>query len=242
MIGKAFIPAAGLGTRLGKVTNTKPKTLIEVGGKPMLELTIERLKKNGIRNFLVNVHHFGDDVVTFIKHNNNFGVNIQISDERNELLDTGGAILKAKSFFAGDEPVLVHNVDVISEVDFEDLLIRHEKQNALATLCVRKRDSGRALLFDESLRLKGWANLESQQFKWVKERPKNFQTFAFSGIYLLSPKFAAKIPFRGKFSIIDAWLTMAKTEKVYGYHDRTPNWFDLGTPEKIRIAENYLKV
>jgi NDP-sugar pyrophosphorylase family protein len=240
MIGKAFIPAAGLGTRLGDLSKSKPKALAEVDGIPMLELTIERLKKNGIRKFVVNVHHFGDEVIDFIKQRNNFGVDIQISDERSELLDTGGAILKAATFFDGNEPVLVHNVDVISEVDFKQLAEWHQQQNALVSLCVRKRKSGRALLFNDKMFLKGWANLEKNEFKWVNNPVEIFQSFAFSGIYLFNPDFAKKLPYKGKFSIIDAWLKMAKTENILGFHDQSSNWFDLGTTQKIKIAEAYL--
>jgi NDP-sugar pyrophosphorylase family protein len=240
MIGKAFIPAAGLGTRLGLISKSKPKALVEVGGVPMLELTIERLKKKGISKFVVNVHHFGDEVIDFIKQRNNFGVDVQVSDERSELLDTGGAILNAASFFDGNNPILVHNVDVISEVDFIQLLEWHQQQNAMVSLCVRKRESGRALLFDDKMFLKGWANLEKNEFKWVDEPVENFQAYAFNGIYLFNPEFINKLPFRGKFSIIDTWLKLAGTEKITGFHDRSKNWFDLGSTEKIKIAEDYL--
>lgn len=240
MIGKAFIPAAGLGTRLGDLSKYRPKALVEVGGVPMLELTIERLKKKGINNFVVNVHHFGDEVIDFIKQKNYFGVDLQISDEQSELLDTGGAILKAASFFEGNQPILVHNVDVISEVDFQELSDWHNNQNALVSLCVRKRESGRALLFDDEMLLKGWANLEKNEFRWVNNPIDNFQSFAFNGIYLFSPNFPKKFPFQGKFSIIDAWLQMAKTENISGFYDQSLNWFDLGTVEKIKLAENYL--
>lgn len=241
MIGKAFIPAAGLGTRLGKLSESKPKALVKVAGVPMLELTIERLKKVGFRKFIVNVHHFGDELIDFIKQRDYFGVDLQISDERSELLDTGGAIQKAASLFGGDEPVLVHNVDVISEIDFHQLLESHQKQDALVSLCVRKRKSGRALLFDAKMLLKGWANLEKNEFKWVDYPLEKYHPFAFNGIYLFNPGFEKKLPFRGKFSIIDALLTMAKTENIIGFEDHSPFWFDLGTPEKIKVAEAYLK-
>lgn len=241
MIGKAFIPAAGLGTRLGDLSKSKPKALVEVGGVSMLELTIERLKEIGIRKFIVNIHHFGDEIIDFIKQKSNFGVDLQISDERSELLDTGGAILKAASFLDGNEPILVHNVDVISEVNFKQLFEWHQKHKALVSLCIRKRESGRALLFDESMLLKGWANLQTKEFKWVNHPIDRYQSFAFNGIYLFDPSLIKKLPFRGKFSIIDAWLKLAKVEKIVGFHDQSPNWFDLGTPEKIKIAEAYLR-
>jgi len=241
MIGKAFIPAAGLGTRLGGLTKSKPKALVEVKGTPMLELTIERLKKAGVNKFLVNVHHFGDEVIDFIHQKNHFGVDLQISDERSQLLDTGGALVKAKSFFEGNEAVLVHNVDVISEIDYHALLRWHKKNEASISLCVRERKSTRALLFSKLMQLKGWTNFSTGEVKWVSEALQTYQAFAFSGIYLIEPEFIDRIPFNGKFSIIDTWLEMAKTERIFGYLDLSPNWFDLGTPEKLKNAEAYLK-
>lgn len=238
---KAFIPAAGLGTRLGKFTKEKPKALIEVNGMTMLELTIERLKKQGIRQFMVNVHHFSGQVIQYLESKNNFGVDIKISDESAELLDTGGAIHKAEAFFQGNEPVLIHNADVISEVNFSQLEKYHSSKKALATLCIRKRKSSRALLFNDEMELVGWTNKQTKQFKWVSHPVSNFQSFAFSGIYLASPGFSKLLPFTGKFSIIDAWLQMAKTEKIVGFLDNSPLWFDMGTPEKIAAAENALR-
>jgi len=237
---KAFIPAAGLGTRLGPFTKEKPKALIEVNGKTMLELTVERLKKQGIRQFMLNVHHFSQQVIQYLENKNNFGVEIKISDESAELLDTGGAIQKAADFFQGTEPVLVHNVDVISEVDFSQLEKYHSSKKALATLCVRKRKSSRALLFNDEMELTGWTNKHTNQFKWVTHPVSNFRSFAYSGIYLANPAFATLLPFTGKFSIIDAWLEMAEREKIIGYLDESALWFDLGTPEKIREAEKVL--
>lgn len=240
MIGKAFIPAAGLGSRLGEMTKNMPKALIEVGGTPMLEMTITRLKQQGVNHFMVNVHHFAEQVTGFIKKKKYFKTNVEISDESKQLLDTGGAIRRAREFFKGDDPILIHNVDVISQVDLNSLANYHQKQKALATLVVRKRDSGRALLFGDDMKLVGWANLEKGEFKWVHKPIKSFQGYAYSGIYIVDPGFASKLPFRGKFSIIDAWLEMAKSETIIGYHDKSPVWFDLGTPEKIEKAEKRL--
>jgi len=238
---KAMILAAGLGTRLGELTTDKPKALIPVNGIPMLGLVIGQLKKQGIRKFLVNVHHFGDRVIEYIEKNEQFGVDIEISDERNELLDTGGAIRKAKEFFMEDEPVLVHNVDVISDINLKNLMAHYLKTGACATLVVRKRKSGRALLFDDKMQLTGWADLEKKNYKWVNGPVEKFITFAYSGIWMAGREFVEKLPFSGKFSIIDAWLEMAKTERIIGWSDTSAYWFDLGTPEKIRAAEDFLK-
>lgn len=236
---KAFILAAGLGTRLGSLTADKPKALVEVNGKSMLENLLMHLKSQGIQQFLINVHHFAEKVIQHVKENNNFGVDVAFSDESRELLDTGGAILKAADFFKGDEIILVHNVDVASGINLAELESYHKQKNALVTLCIRKRDSGRALLFDEKMQLGGWANLAQNDYKWVNKPMITLESFAYSGIYLAQSEFAKKLPFEGRFSIIDAWLKMAKTERIIGFEDFSDYWFDIGTMEKIAAAEKY---
>ncbi len=236
---KAFILAAGLGTRLGALTSDKPKALVRVNGKSMIENLILHLKKKGIQQFLINVHHFSDKIIQHLKEKNNFGVDITFSDESQELLDTGGAILKASDFFKGNETILVHNVDVASGINLKELESYHDQKSALATLCVRKRNSGRALIFNEKMQLGGWANLAQDKYKWVQHPLPHFSSFAYSGIFLAQPQFAEKLPFEGRFSIIDAWLKMASTERIIGFEDRSSYWFDLGTEEKIAAAESY---
>jgi len=234
---KAIILAAGLGSRLKSITKRMPKALVEVNGKTMLEHTIITLKEQGIVDFLINIHHFGQDIIDFVKHNNNFGVNISISDERGKLLDTGGAILKAHDFITGIEPVLVHNVDIVSSVSITDLYNFHTKSNSIATLCVRERESGRGLLFNTNMQLVGWTNTEKNLFRWVDNHLPDYKLFAFSGVYIISPNFTSKIKLTGSFSIIDAWLNMAKNDAISGYIDTSKIWHDLGTFEKIRNAE-----
>lgn len=237
---KAMILAAGMGTRLGKLTENKPKALVEINGVAMLESLILRLKAKGIKQYMVNVHHFGEQVIDFLHKNKNFGTDISISDEREELLDTGGAIKKAAAFFNGTEPVLVHNVDVYSEIDLEAMLDFHLKMQAFATICVRRRKSSRVLIFNSKNQLTGWVNLDENQFKWVEKQTASYQTYAYNGIFIASPGFAAQIPFSGRFSIIDCWLKMAKTNKIEAYLDESPAWFDLGSEEKITAAEQFL--
>ncbi len=241
MIKKAFILAAGMGTRLEDLTADKPKALVKVNGKPMIQRVIEELKEYGISEFMINIHHHGQQLIEFLDSKNNFNVAIQISDEQEELLDTGGAIAKAGSFFAGNDPVLVHNVDVISAINLKALFDYHIKTNAIATLCVRKRNSSRALLFDDDMLLTGWTNYKTKQFKWVDKPQTDFESFAFSGIFLVEPVFVQHLPMTGRFSIIDAWLKMAGNNKIAGYHDTSHSWFDLGTKEKIAEAEKHLK-
>ncbi len=238
---KAFILAAGLGTRLGHITENTPKALVKVHGTEMLSLTINRLKNQGIDEFIINIHHQGQKIIDFLKKNNNFGVQIHISDEREQLLDTGGAILKARNFISGNEPVLIHNVDVISEVDLRDLRAYHTKLNALSTLCVRNRNTNRVLLFDKNMLLQGWKNNTTGEFKWSSSHPDDYNAYAFSGIYLISSGFIGAMKQSGKFSIIDTWLSMAGQYKILGYVDKSDHWFDLGTPDKIKEAELYLK-
>jgi NDP-sugar pyrophosphorylase family protein len=238
---KAFILAAGLGTRLGNMTKDRPKALVKINGEELLALTIRRLKEQGFSEFVINIHHYGEMVKDFLRKHNNFGVTIHISDEQEELLDTGGALLKAGNLLEGKEPVLVHNVDIISEVDFGKLLDFHTWQQALATLCVRDRLSDRKLLFDKQWQLKGWTNQKTGEFKWSSSPVTDYQAYAFSGIYVISPQFIRKIKQKGKFSIIDTWLDLAGKNKIVGYLDKSEYWFDLGTPDKIKKAELYLK-
>jgi len=238
---KAMILAAGLGSRLGKITLEKPKALVEINGVPMLESLIERLKKQGIHQVLINIHHHGQQVIDFVGQKENFGIEISFSDERDVLLDTGGAIKKAAYFFDGNEPVLVHNVDIYSEVNVNQLLEYHTKMKSFATLCVRRRVSGRVLIFGYGQQLAGWANLDECIYKWVKEPLNLFEGSAYNGVFLASPQFAASMPFEGKFSIIDCWLEMAKTKNITAYHDESQAWFDFGTEEKIKAAEQYLQ-
>ncbi|NQU33951.1 MAG: NTP transferase domain-containing protein [Bacteroidetes bacterium] len=237
---KAIILAAGLGSRLKHVTHDKPKALVEVGGITMLESVILKLKSQGINELLINIHHFGQSIIDFLDTRNNFGVNITISDERDLLMDTGGAILKAKKFILGNEPVLVHNVDVISNVNIKELLALHTERKSMATLCVRRRDSQRGLLFNNNNLLIGWTNLGDKKYRWVNHSYTDYSLFAFSGIYLINPDFVDHITQTGVFSIIDTWLDIAKNHPISGYIDTSSIWHDLGTMDKICDAEKKL--
>ena len=241
MVNKAFILAAGLGSRLGKHSENKPKALVQIAGKPMLQTTIETLKKAGISEFVINIHHLGRQVIDFLEEHEHFNVQITISDERDELLDTGGALLKAAKYIRNDETILVHNVDVISDVDFNALYHDHIHKRALASLCVRNRNSSRVLLFNDEMKLVGWKNNSTNEIKWVRKKSDDYNPFAFSGIYMINTEIIDKIAFTGKFSIIDAWLKLAYENNIYGFVDYSDYWFDLGTVEKIKEAENYLK-
>ena len=237
---KAFILAAGLGSRLGNYTTDKPKALVCLNGKEILGLLINKLIKYGFDQFLINIHHHGQQIIDYLEKNDHFGAQIQISDERSELLDTGGAILKARHFFQGTEPVLVHNVDIISEVNLKTVQLYHTKNDALVTLCVRERNTDRKLIFNKKMILEGWANKKSGEIKWVGSPSANHHSFAFSGLYFAAPQMPDLIESTGKFSIIDTWLALAKSNLIKGYLDGSENWFDLGTPERLNLAEKYL--
>ncbi len=237
---KAMILAAGRGTRLKPLTNHKPKALVEVNGTPMLELLIRRLKKSGFDEILINIHHFGGQIMDFVRQNRNFGMNISFSDERDRLLDTGGAVLKAAHFFKGEEPVLLHNVDVFSQMDLREFYNRFKKSHSIAALVVRRRETNRKLLFDHNMRLTGWKNRTTGAVKQAVETTGAPSEFAYSGIWICSPQFPEMIPFTGRFSIVDAWLAVAKEHPVTGFIDDSPLWFDLGSPEKIGEAEKRL--
>lgn len=237
---KAMILAAGLGTRLGPLTEDKPKALVSFAGKPMLESLILRLKEQGFDKILINVHHHAEQVILFVKEHGSFGLDIRFSHEKDELLDTGGAIAFAADFFQGSEPVLIHNVDVYSDIDFRKLIDYHIQKQSIATLMVRDRETCRKLLFDHDLQLRGWENRKTGEKRWTEKPMKDIISLAYSGIYVACPGFAENLPFRGAFSIIDAWLKMASRYPICGWIDKDSRWYDLGSPERIKKAEEGL--
>lgn len=238
---KAFILAAGFGSRLKEFTSHTPKALVKFNGKPMLEHLIIKLKSFGIGEIGINIHHKGEQIINFLESNNNFGLNIWISDERDKILNTGGAILKAKEFIHGKYPVLVHNVDIVSDTDFNMLLNYHINSNSIASLCVRERSTSRYLLFDKNYRLSGWQNVSTNETKWVNSNVHNAKKLAYSGIYIINPDFPDYINQEGSFSIIDSWLDIAGRQKIVGYPDDSGEWYDLGTIERINAAQKEIE-
>lgn len=231
---KAMLFAAGLGTRLKPFTDKHPKALAEVNGKTLLELNIRYLQRFGIEDVIVNVHHFADQIEQVIQDNSGFGSWVTISDEREEVLETGGGLLKAAPYFDGEEPFVVMNVDVLTTLDLGAMIAAHEADDAIATLAVMKRESSRQLLFDEHMILCGWANNNTGQQR-ISREVTWMQPFAFSGIQVLSPEIFT-MPFTGKFSMIDVYLHFAKERIVRGY-DHTGNVFiDVGKPESLEKA------
>lgn len=230
---KAMIFAAGLGTRLRPLTNDRPKAMVEVGGMPLLEIQIRRLKALGIREIVVNVHHFADMITGFLDSKDNFGVDIQVSDERGELLETGGGLKKAQSLLEGSGPFFVCNVDVLTDLDPWDLLAEHVAAGALATLAVRTRETSRYLLFDEANRLCGWQNVKTGEVRG--NPPEKSRQLAFSGLHIIDPQLFAHMP-QGAFSIIETYLEVMGKEKLMGYPHNAGIWLDVGKPPQLAQA------
>lgn len=243
---KAMILAAGLGTRLRPLTNTRPKALVEVAGRTLLEITIARLAAAGVSEIIVNVHHFAEMVVDYLKANDDFGMRIEVSNEDGALLDTGGGLKKAAWFFLDessdlDEPFILHNVDVISSIDLGCMVQSHRESKALATLAVKDRETSRYLLFDPELRLCGRRNGRDQPLEFVGA-PKPSQALAFSGIHVISPRLLTMLTEVGAFPIIGAYLRLASLgERILGFRADEYSWRDLGTPENFKQAEQELE-
>ena len=233
---KAMLFAAGLGTRLKPFTDHSPKALVEVNNKTLLEHNIRFLQRFGIYDVIINVHHFADKIEQVLNDNDCFGSEISISDERNEILETGGGLKKAAGYFAGEPSFVVMNVDVLTNLDLARMIAAHNDTACMATLAVMNRGSSRHFLFNEQMDLCGWINNKTGEQRISRAGP-SLQPFAFSGIQVLSQQVLKDIPFDGKFSLVDLYLHLAKTETLKGY-DHTGNLFiDVGKPESIEIAE-----
>ena len=241
---KAMILAAGLGTRLRPLTDNRPKALVEIAGRTLLEITLARLRGFDVREVIVNVHHFADQIVQYLKANTNFGMRIEISREE-MLLDTGGGLKKAAWFFLEDsasrnESFILHNVDVISTIDLVKMVEAHEANDALATLAVQKRESSRQLLFDNHLQLCGRRARRDREPEIVRPSPR-LEPLAFSGIHVISPRLLPMLTEDGVFSIITSYLRLAgKGESIHGFRADQYYWRDLGRIEDLQRAEHDL--
>ncbi len=242
---KAMILAAGLGTRLRPLTDTRPKALVELSGRTLLEITLTRLRTFGVTEAIINVHHFADMVIAYLKSNKNFGLRIEVSREE-ILLDTGGGLKKAAWFFLEDparlgESFLLHNVDVISNIDLARMLQFHTENHALATLAVQSRETSRPLLFDNHLQLSGRRVGPDQEPEIVRPSA-NPDSLAFSGIHLISPRLFPMLREQGIFSIIASYLRLAaQGEKILAFRADQYYWRDLGRPADLAQAANDLQ-
>ena len=244
---KAMIFAAGLGSRLKPLTDTMPKAIVPVAGCPMLEHVILKLKASGFTEIVINIHHFGEQIIDFLKTNNDFGLTIHISDERDRLLDTGGGIRKARLFFENSgEPFLVHNVDILSDMNLKELYDFHMQSGSVATLLASRRTTSRYLLFNTERKLRGWINKDTGQVK-----PEGFhydeslyREYAFSGIHVFSPavfRLMEAPRWEGKFSIMDFYLATCGQTDYSGYLAEKLELIDIGKPETLARAEEFVK-
>ncbi|MRJ09134.1 nucleotidyltransferase family protein [Ornithobacterium rhinotracheale] len=233
----AMIFAAGLGTRLRPFTLTAPKALFPINGKPLLQRNIEYAQSFGIQRFVINVHHFSDQILNFLKQHNNFGAEILISDETDELLETGGGLLKAQNLL-GNQDFLILNSDILTDINLTKLIDFHKKNKAFASLAVSERTSTRKLLFDAQDRLCGWQDLRNGEAIIANENYS--KSLAFSGVHMLSLSFFEKNTFSGKFSIMKSYLDLMAREKILGFSHNS-NVLDVGKPEAVELAEKYFK-
>jgi NDP-sugar pyrophosphorylase family protein len=235
---KAMVLAAGLGTRLRPLTNDRPKALVEVGGRTMLEIVLQRLRSFGVHEVIVNVHHYADMMVEYLRAHGNFGMRVEVSREE-ELLDTGGGIKKAAWFFlegGSDEPFLVHNVDVLSTIDLGRLLRAHQERGALATLAVQERVTSRYLLFDPEGLLCGRRGATDE----IVRECGGALALAFSGVHVISPELLRRMTEAGAFTIIATYLRLAREgELIAAFRADEYRWRDLGTPDSVREAGNW---
>jgi NDP-sugar pyrophosphorylase family protein len=229
---KAMLLAAGLGTRLAPFTNQHPKALAPVGDRTLLEWNIRYLQSWGVREVIVNVHHFADQIEEAIQAADGWGSHITVSDERGEVLETGGGLKKAAAFFAGEEALVVMNVDVLTDLDPAAILAAHRKHKPLATLAVMQRQSSRYLLFDERMRLAGWRNEKTGATRGASGTP-----YAFTGVQVISGSLLESIVQEGKFSLIDIYLHAAETGgDIRGYDHTGDKFLDVGKPEALALA------
>lgn len=236
---KAMIFAAGIGSRLRPITDTIPKALLPLQQTPLLEIAIRRLLHYGFHEIIINIHHHGQQIIDFLAEKNNFGATIEISDERAALLDTGGGLKKAAHFF-GNDPFLLLNADVISNIDLAALYQHHQGSGALATLAVQHRKSPRMLLFNDARQLCGWRNVQNGAEK-IARPASPLHEMAFSGIQVVHPGFFRFFPSdQDTFSIIDTYLAAAAHEKILAYPHDEDIWLDVGKPDQIEKAERVL--
>ena len=235
---QVMIFAAGLGTRLKPLTDTMPKALVRVGGQPLLWHVIMKLKAAGYERMVINVHHFADQIIDYLESNGNFGVDIRISDERDGLLETGGGIKKALPLFDPESPILIHNVDILSNLDFNTL------PTDAPLLVVSPRQTKRYLLFDETLRLQGWTNIETGEVKGVKSeevKSEKFRMLAFSGIHVFHPSLIPLMAdWPDRFPIMDFYLKACGDHLIRGFEVHDLRLLDVGKLDTLEQAEEFI--
>lgn len=244
---KGMVFAAGLGTRLRPLTDSVPKALVELDGVAMLERVLIRMKSYGIGEAVVNVHHFADKVIDFLREHDDFGMRLHISDESGMLLDTGGGVAAAADWLSGDEPVLLHNADIYTDVDFVEMQRVYEASGADATLLTSHRATSRYLLFDKNMRMHGWTDIRSGRVRPERLDISRLATMAFGGVHIVSPRLVEDICRYGRangkkvFSITDYYIESCGRMYIKGWcQPAGTNWHDIGTLDKLRRAEECL--
>ncbi len=232
--------AAGLGTRLKPLTNDKPKALIEVNGMTMLHIALRKLENAGISKTVVNVHHFSELVMEEIIRFKSDKMEVIVSDESDQLLDTGGGLLKARPLFDANSPVLLYNVDIVTTANLKDFIAFHHSYDGLVSLMIKKRPTSRHLLFNEHIELAGWENLKTGE-KIITKDTSNYKGFGFQGIHIIEPRIFDLIIESGKFPIIELYLRLSREHTLMGYESRNDLWFDIGTPEKFETTRKTIE-
>ncbi len=223
-----MILAAGVGSRLRPLTDDRPKALVEWKGKTLLERVIEKLKEAGFSEIIINVHHFAEMIMEYVERNDRFGITIEFSHEKEELLDTGGGIAHAAWFF-GSEPFLVHNVDIYSDIDLELLMSVHKEKRALATLAVKERETSRSLLINSNGFLAGWRdNRTGETIMAAEGNNETLTPIAFSGIQVIDPELIALFPRKRKFPLVPFYLEVARSHPVFLHRHDNDTWIDMG--------------
>ena len=230
---KAMIFAAGLGTRLRPITETIPKAVVEFKGKPLIENVINRLITAGVTELIVNLHHFPEQIKAFVKSKNNFGIRIEFSEEI-ELLDTGGGLKKAGWFFNDGNPFILHNVDILSDIDLNLMVETHNQSGVLSTVAVKKRATSRYFIFDQTNLLCGWKSVKENKTIMAKEPNGKTQDLAFCGIHVISPQIFPKLTETGKFSIVESYLRLAREgERIAAFRVDENSWQDIGKVSEL---------
>jgi len=233
---KGMIFAAGLGTRFKPWTDKHPKALAPVNGKSLLQRNIEYLQKYGITEVVVNVHHFADQIIAAVEENKGWGSTIVISDERDAVLETGGGLLKAAHLLNGTEPFVTINADILTDLNIKRLVDYHKDYRPLVSFGVTNRKTSRYFLFDEYDRLCGWRNKKTNEEIMAVPVNKPVER-AYSCVVVFEPRIFSLIPQRGKFSIVETYLSLAKDNLILGYDHTGDKFADVGKPESIATAE-----
>jgi NDP-sugar pyrophosphorylase family protein len=231
-----MIFSAGLGTRFKPWTDTHPKALALVNGKPLLQHNIEYLQRYGITDVVINVHHFANQIIEAVKQHNGWGSNILISDETNEVLETGGGLLKAKDLLQNAEPFVTLNADFLTDLNINDLINFHKEKKSLISFGITTRKTSRYFLFDDDNRLCGWRNINTGEEK-ISIAKENLKEMAYSCVVIFQPEIFNLIPQRGKFSLVETYLSLAADYPIYGYDHTGDKLVDVGKPESVAVAE-----